>query len=312
MISSRDIENAAQRIEPYVRKTPVIMLEQGIWQCPAQLALKLEFLQHAGSFKARGAFNRLLSQAVPEAGVVAASGGNHGIAVAYAARQLGYRAEIFVPEISARVKVERLRAYGASVHIQGATYADAFLASEVHAQQTGALIVHAYDQAEVIAGQGTVGYELQRQLPDLDTILVAVGGGGLIAGIASSFQNARRMPRIIGVESEGTASMFSALQVGHPVDVRVSGVVADALGARRVGEIAFSIAKQFVERVVLVSDEAILRGQQSLWNDLRLVVEPSAAACVAALQTGVYQPQPDERVGIILCGGNARFESLIA
>ncbi|GHO89948.1 threonine/serine dehydratase [Dictyobacter formicarum] len=308
MVTREDIERAARRVAAYVRQTPVISLERGIWNCPGHISLKLEQLQHSGSFKARGAFNRLLAQPVPPAGVIAASGGNHGAAVAYAAQQLGYRAEIFVPEISARVKVERLRSYGADVHIVGATYADAWLASEERAKQTGALVVHAYNQPEVVAGQGTVGYELTQQLPDLDTLLVSVGGGGLIAGIASWFQNA---VRVIGVETEGTASMYQALQAGAPVDVEIRGLAADALGARRVGELPFAVSQRYVERIVLVDDAAVAQAQLCLWHDMRLVAEPSAVAGIAALQTGAYQPAPNERVGILICGGNAQLEALL-
>lgn len=304
MISPADIELAAQNIAAYIRRTPVIALESDIWHCSGQLVLKLEQLQHSGSFKARGAFQRLLSQAVPSAGVIAASGGNHGVAVAYAARQLGYHAEIFVPEISSPIKIERLRHYGADVHIGGASYADALVLSNERAIQTGALVVHAYNQPEVIAGQGTLGYELEQQIPELDTILVAVGGGGLIGGIASWFQGS---VKIIGVESYGTASMHSALQTGHPVDVEISGLAADALGARRVGDLAFAIAQQYVDHVELVSDEAIRRGQRALWDDVRIVAEPSAAACVAVLLEGLYRPLADERVGIVICGGNVQI-----
>jgi threonine dehydratase len=307
MVSRAEIKQAARKIEPYVRKTPVITLERGIWGCAGKVSLKLEQLQHAGSFKARGAFQRLLSQPIPAAGVIAASGGNHGIAVAYAARQLGYRAEIFVPEISSRVKVERLRAYGAEVTIIGANFAEALYACEIRARETGALLVHAYDQPEVVAGQGTLGYELSGQLPDLDTVLVAVGGGGLIGGIASWYQGT---VRVVGVESEGTPSMHEALRAGHPVDVSVHGLAADALGARRVGEIAFSAAQAYVERVVLVSDEAIQRAQRALWQDVHIVVEPSAAAGVAALMEGIYTPASDEHVGVVICGGNALLEQL--
>jgi threonine dehydratase len=304
MISPEDIELAAQSIAAYVRRTPVIALEPDIWHCSGHLMLKLEQLQHSGSFKVRGAFHSLLSQAVPPVGVIAASGGNHGVAVAYAARQLGYHAEIFVPEISSPIKIELLRRYGADVHIGGASYADALALSNERAIQTGALVVHAYNQPEVIAGQGTLGYELAQQIPELDTIFVAVGGGGLIGGIASWFQGA---VKIIGVESYGTASMHSALQAGHPVDVEISGLAADALGARRAGDIPFAIAQQYVDHVELVSDEAIRRGQQALWDDVRIVAEPSAAACVAALLEGLYRPLADERVGIVICGGNAHI-----
>jgi threonine dehydratase len=304
MVLPDDIELATQNIRTHVRLTPIIALEPDIWHCSGRLTLKLEYLQHTGSFKARGAFQRLLSQDVPSVGVIAASGGNHGVAVAYAARQLGYHAEIFVPEISAPIKVERLRRYGADVHIGGASYADAFALSQERAMQTGALVVHAYDQPDVIAGQGTLGYELAQQIPNLDTILVAVGGGGLISGIASWFQGS---VKIIGVESYGTASMHSALQAGHPVDVEISGLAADALGARRVGDLPFAIAQRYVDHVVLVNDDAIRRGQQALWDDVRIVAEPSAAACVAVLLEGLYRPLEDERVGIVICGGNTQL-----
>ncbi len=304
-----EIEDASRRIVSYVRKTPVMTLERGVWGTSGLITLKLEQLQHTGSFKVRGAFNRLLTQHIPASGVIAASGGNHGAAVAYAARQLGHRAEIFVPEISSLVKVERLRRYEAHVTIVGATYAEALLASEQRARETGALVVHAYDQPEVVAGQGTLGYELEQQLPDLDTVLVAVGGGGLISGIASWFRGSRR---VIGIESEHTASMFEALRAGHPVDVEVSGIAADALGARRVGQIAFSVASQYVERVILVSDDAIRNAQRTLWSDLRIVAEPSGAAAVAVLIEGLYKPAPDEKVGVIVCGGNASLEHLLS
>ena len=305
IISSSHIEQAAQRIAPYIRNTPVITLQAGSWQGLGPISLKLEQLQHSGSFKARGAFNRLLSQTVPPAGVIAASGGNHGAAVAFAAQRLGYHAEIFVPEITSPTKIGRLHTYGASVTIGGATYADALRASELRALETGALVVHAYDQPEVIAGQGTVGYEMSQQLPDLDTIIVAVGGGGLISGIASWYQG---KTRIIGVESTGTSSLFSALQAGHPVDVAVTGIAADALGARRVGALAFPITQAFVERSVLVSDRAIYEAQQFLWQDLRLLVEPAAAATVAALRSHAYQPAPAERVGLVICGANTALK----
>lgn len=309
MTSQAEIEQASQRTVGHIRKTPVMALETDIWGISGFISLKLEQLQHTGSFKVRGAFNRLLTQNIPASGVIAASGGNHGAAVAYAARQLGHRAEIFVPEISSLVKVERLRRYGAHVTIVGATYAEALLASEHRARETGALVVHAYDQAEVVAGQGTLGYELAQQLPNLDTVLVAVGGGGLISGIASWFKGS---PRVIGIESEHTASMFEALRAGHPVDVEVSGLAADALGARRVGQIAFSIAQQYVERVILVSDDAIRNAQRILWNDLRIVAEPSGAAAVAVLIEGLYKPTPDENVGVIICGGNTSLELLLS
>jgi threonine dehydratase len=302
MIDQSTIEQAATRIAPHVRVTPCISLEPRAFGSPAQLTLKLELLQHTGSFKPRGAFNRILSATVPESGVIAASGGNHGAAVAYAARQLGYVAEIFVPEPTPDLKVDRLRRYGARVMLVGANYAEAYAASRDRAQQTGALEVHAYDQAEVLAGQGTLGRELERQAEALDTVLVAVGGGGLIGGVAAWF--AGRV-RVIGVEPERCPTLHAAREAGEPVDVDVSGVAADSLGARRIGNLAFAIAQQFVQDVVLVTDEEIRQTQRALWESLRVLAEPGGAAALAGLRSGKYQPRPGERVGIIVCGGNA-------
>ena len=303
-----EIEMARGRIAGYVRTTPIMHLEAGIWRLNGRIVLKLEQLQHTASFKPRGAFNRILSNPVPEAGVIAASGGNHGIAVAYAAQRLGHRAEIFVPEVCSPVKVERLRNYGAHVSIVGANYAEALEASQVRAAQTGALVVHAYDQPEVVAGQGTLGYEFAGQVPDLDTLLIAVGGGGLIGGVAAWFAGS---VRIIGVEPENAPGMARALEAGEPVDVEVSGVAVDSLGARRVGQQSFALVQQYVARVALVSDESIRAAQHVLWNDLRIVAEPGGATATAALLSGAYQPAPDERVGVVICGGNADLAVLM-
>lgn len=302
-----EIEAASARIAGHVRTTPIMSLEDDIWGLDARLVLKFEQLQHTASFKPRGAFNRVLSNRVPAAGVIAASGGNHGIAVAYVAQQLRYQAEIFVPEACSPVKVERLRNYGALVSIVGATYAEALIASQARAAQTGALVVHAYDQPEVVAGQGTLGYEFAQQAPGLDTVLIAIGGGGLIAGVAAWFAGS---VRVIGVEPESAPSMATALKVGEPVDVAVGGVAVDSLGAKRVGELAFVLAQQYVERVVLVSDESIRASQRALWNDLRVVAEPGGATALAALLSGAYQPAPGERVGVVVCGGNADLAQL--
>lgn len=302
-----EIEAAGKRLTGYVRTTPLIHLEDHAWGVAGQLTLKLELLQHTGSFKPRGAFNRVLSNSVPAAGVIAASGGNHGIAVAYVARQLGYPAEIYVPEACSPVKVERLRSYGAQVTIVGATYADALEASQERAAQTGALVVHAYDQPEVVAGQGTLGCEFEQQAPDLDTLLIAVGGGGLIAGVAAWF--AGRV-RVIGVEPTSATTMAAALKAGEPVDIPVSGIAVDSLGARRVGNLAFALVKEHVERVVLVNDDAIRQSQRALWNDLRIVAEPGGATALAALLSGAYRPAPGERVGVVVCGGNADLAAL--
>jgi threonine dehydratase len=303
-----EIEAASQRIAGYIRTTPIMHLETGIWGLDAKITLKLEQLQHTASFKPRGAFNRILSNRVPKVGVIAASGGNHGIAVAYAAQKLGHRAEIFVPEVCAPVKVERLRSYGALVSIVGANYAEALVASQARAEQTGALVVHAYDQSEVVAGQGTLGYEFSQQAPELDTILIAVGGGGLIGGVAGWFAGD---VRVIGVEPELAPSMARTLAAGEPVDVEVGGVAVDSLGARRVGRQAFELARQYVECIALVSDESIRAAQRALWNDLRIVAEPGGATATAALLSGAYQPAPGERVGVIVCGGNADLHSLM-
>lgn len=296
-----EIEAASKRIASYIRTTPVMYLEPAVWGIQAQIVLKLEQLQHTGSFKPRGAFNRILTNHVPEAGVIAASGGNHGIAVAYVAQRLGHRAEIFVPEICSPVKVERLRSYGAQVSQVGATYAEALVASQERAVQTGALMVHAYDQPEVVAGQGTLGYEFARQVSNLDTILVAVGGGGLIGGISAWFAG---KVHVIGVEPQAAPTLAMALQAQKPVDVEVSGIAVDSLGARRVGSLAFELAQQHMERVILVSDESIQFAQRTLWHDLRIIAEPGGATAIAALLSGAYQPVQGERVGVVICGGN--------
>lgn len=303
-----EIEAANKRIARYIRTTPILHLEKGIWKIDAQIVLKLEQIQHTGSFKPRGAFNRILSNQVPEAGIIAASGGNHGIAAAYVAKRLGHRAEIFVPAACSPVKVQRLRDYGAQVNIVGATYAEALQASQERAAQTGALIVHAYDQLEIVAGQGTLGYELAQQTPELDTLLIAVGGGGLIAGVSAWFAG---QVRVIGVEPRTSQALAQALQAGRPIDTDVSGIATDSLGARRVGTLAFELAQQYVERVVLVEDESIRAAQHTLWNDLRLIAEPGGATATAALLSGAYRPAPNERVGVVICGGNADPASLV-
>lgn len=303
-----EIARAGERIAGYIRTTPVIHLEEGAWGLNGRLVLKLELLQHTGSFKPRGAFNRVLSSTVPAAGLLAASGGNHGIAVAYVGQQLGRRAEIFVPEACSPVKIERLHGYGAQVMVGGATYAEALEASQVRAEEAGALVVHAYDQQEVVVGQGTVAREFEQQVPELDTVLVAIGGGGLIAGAALWFGG---RVRLIGVEPSAAPGMTRALEVGEPVDTEVGGIAVDSLGARRVGTLAFSLVRQYVARVVLVSDEAIGRSQRTLWNDLRVLAEPGGATALAALLCGAYHPEPGERVGVVICGGNADPRMLV-
>jgi threonine dehydratase len=309
MIQRSEIQEAGRRIAPHVRRTPVIQLEAGAFDIDARIFLKLELLQHTGSFKPRGAFNSILSSTVPQSGVIAASGGNHGAAVAFAARKLGHRAEIFVPTISSPNKVERLRQYGAEVSVTGKDYAEALAASLKRAAQTGALSIHAYDDQRVLAGQGTLGIELEDQVRDLDSLLVAVGGGGLIGGVASWYQD---RVRVISVEPECAPSLAKALAARRVVEVEVSGVAADSLGARRVGELVLPIAQKFVAGALVVSDEQIVRAQTLLWRSLRVVAEPGGATALAALLSGVYQPGPQERVGVVICGGNAQISTFPA
>jgi threonine dehydratase len=289
-------------IRPYVRHTPIITVDAhdfGLHAPP--LVMKLEFLQHTGSFKPRGAFANLLTRPAPAAGVVAASGGNHGAAVAYAAMRLGIRATIFVPHITSPAKIERIRGYGAELVVAGDCYADALAASEDFVTRSGALAVHAYDQAETMIGQGTVGLEIEYDVPKIDTLLVAVGGGGLIGGIAAWY--AGRI-RIVAVEPELSPTLHDALSAGHPIDAPAGGIAADSLAPRRVGELMFPIAKCFVDRSVLVADEAIRSAQRALWATLRVVAEAGGAVALAALLSGAYQPTRDERVAVLLCGAN--------
>jgi threonine dehydratase len=305
-IDRPEIERVYEIIKPHIRVTPVLVVEGKDFALSSfPLTLKLEQLQHAGSFKARGAFTNLLLRDIPDAGVVAASGGNHGAAVAYAAMRRGVPAKVFVPAVSSPAKVERIRACGAELAIVGERYADALAASEVWSAQTGALQVHAFDQVETLLGQGTLGLELSQQAPDLDTILVPVGGGGLIAGIAAWYAG---RARIIAVEPEGAPTLSSALQAGRPVDAATDSVAADSLAPRRVGELTFPIARAYVESVVLVSDDAIRLAQRALWDVARLVAEPGGAAAFAALQCRVYKPGAGEQVGIIISGGNAHLD----
>ncbi|HXA96139.1 MAG TPA: threonine/serine dehydratase [Candidatus Dormibacteraeota bacterium] len=296
------IERTYRLIGPYVRVTPVAEVSGADFGLAAfPLTLKLELFQHAGSFKTRGAFTNLLTRRIPAAGVVAASGGNHGAAVAYAARRLGVPARIFVPTVSSPAKIARIRGYGAELIVGGDRYADALAASEAWAARSGALPVHAFDQEETLLGQGTLALELARQAPGLDTVLVSVGGGGLIGGIAAWCAGA---PRVIRVEPEAAPTLTRALEAGKPVDAPAGGLAADSLAPRRVGELMFPIARAHVARVALVSDGAIRQAQEALWEGLRLVVEPGGAAAFSALLSGVYVPGPDERVGVVLSGGN--------
>ncbi|TPK57632.1 MULTISPECIES: threonine/serine dehydratase [unclassified Mesorhizobium] len=291
------------RIRRYVRHTPVLRVDMADFdRPPLAVDLKLECLQHSGSFKARGAFTNLLERQVPGAGVVAASGGNHGAAVAYAAMRLGHRATIFVPKVSPPAKLERIRSYGAELVVGGARYAEALAASERFAEQTGALQIHAFNQEETLIGQGTLGLEIENDLPQIDTLLVAVGGGGLIGGIAAWF--AGRI-RIVAVEPEGAPTLYRALEAGHPVDAPAEGIAADSLAPKRVGEMMFPIAEAFVERSILVSDDDIVAAQKALWDRVRIISEPGGAAAFGAILSGRYAPAPGERLAVLVCGANA-------
>jgi threonine dehydratase len=305
-ITPADIRRAAERIAPHVRRTPLWKLPSSALGLPAgapafEVWLKLEQLQRSGSFKARGMFNRLLSSTIPAAGVIAASGGNAGIATALAAQALGVPAEIFVPSISSQAKRERLAALGARVVVGGDAYADALQACEARQRETGALMTHAYDQPEVVAGAGTLAREIELDAGLPDAVLVSVGGGGLIGGIAAWFED---RSRVIALEPELAPTLHSALAAGMPVDVSVGGIAADSLGARRIGVIAWEVAQRHVSRSLLLTDDAIRGAQRFLWREFKLAVEPAAALPLAALQSGAVQPAAGERVCLIVCGAN--------
>ena len=300
--SIQRIETAYELIKTHIRRTPVIEVDAADFGLPSQvLALKLELLQHGGSFKTRGAFTHLLTRPVPPAGVVAASGGNHGVAVAFAAQKLRVPAKVFVPTVSAQAKQDQIRRLGAQLVIGGERYADALAASQRWVESSGALEVHAYDQLETLTGQGTLGLEIERQCPQLDTLLIAVGGGGLIGGIAAWY---RGRIKLVSVEPEAAPTLAKAMAAGRPVDAEAGGVAADSLAPRRVGELMFPLAKTFVSETVLVEDDAIRNAQRQLWQNLRIAAEPGGAAAFAALLSRRYVPTPGERVGVIVCGGN--------
>jgi threonine dehydratase len=296
------VAGVERRIRPHVRRTPTIDVRARDFDFPIpDLNFKLELLQHSGSFKARGAFANLLTREVPAAGVVAASGGNHGAAVAYAAGKLGVRARIYVPTVCSPAKIALIRTYGADLVIHGERYADALAAAEQWTLDSGAMPIHAFDQPGAILGQGSVGLEWEQQAPDLDTVLVAVGGGGLIGGVAAWY--AKRL-KVVGVEPVEAPTLTHALEAGRPVDAPAGGIAADSLAPRRVGELMFPLAQKYVERVVLVEDRAIRDAQVALWERLRIVAEPGGAAAFAALLSKKYQPAANERVGVLVCGGN--------
>ena len=299
-----EISAAAERINGYAQVTPVI--ESRVPGLDYPVEMKLEHMQHTGSFKARGAFNTLLSLDVPGSGVVAASGGNHGAAAAYAAQTLGYPAKIFVPDLAGPSKIALIEQTGADLTVVQGEYANALSEAKAHEAATGAMQIHAYDAPATVAGQGTCFAEWEVQGLQAATILVAVGGGGLIGGALGWFDGARK---IVAVEPETSCALNAALQAGEPVDVSVSGIAANALGARRIGGICFDLAQGMTS--VLVSDEAIAAAQKALWQTHRILVEPAGATALAALTSGVYKPEPDERVAVLLCGGNIAPDPLM-
>jgi threonine dehydratase len=307
-ITREEIREFYPRLTPYVRKTPVVFVngsEFGLG--PVSLALKLELLQHSGSFKARGAITNLLTRMVPKAGVVAASGGNHGVAVAFATQKFQVPARVYVPTVASVTKIDRIRGYGAELVVGGERYADALAESQKWAEKSGAMAIHAYDQRETLLGQSTVGLEFEEQAPDLDTLLVAVGGGGLIGGIASWYGG---RIRIVGVEPVEAPTLTRALEAGRPVDAEAGGIAADSLAPRRVGELMFPIAQKCIDRVVLVADQDIRAAQKLLWKEMRILAEPGGAAAFAALLSKKYRPSASERVGVLICGGNTDAVSL--
>jgi threonine dehydratase len=302
LIDRAQIIDAHARIREHIRRTPILAMDGndfGLGAFPA--FLKLELFQHTGSFKARGALTNLMTRNVPPAGVVAATGGNHGVAVAFAAQKFNVPAHIFVPSVASPAKRQRIEQYGANLVIAGDRYADALEASKIWQEKSGATPIHAFDQMETLMGQGTVGLELEKQVPELDSLLVAVGGGGLIGGIAAWYQG---KIRIVGVEPEAAPTLTKALEAGRPVDAEAGGIAADSLAPRRVGELMFPIARRFVDRVLLVSDEEIRGAQEQLWNVARVAAEPGGAAGLAALTSRKYVPAKGERVGVLICGGN--------
>jgi threonine dehydratase len=305
-VAPSDISAAYAHIRDHIRRTPLLETASPIDGAPP-LSLKLECLQATGSFKARGAFHNLLTRPTPAAGCTTASGGNHGAAVAFAARKLGVRARVFVPEIASPAKIAKIRAYGAEAMIGGAAYAVAQERCDAYAAESGALLIHPYDAVETIAGQGTVALEWEEDverlgLAELNTVLIAVGGGGLIAGVAAWFQG---RVKVVGVEPEGSRALHAALEADKPVDVTVKSIAADSLGAKRIGELDFDIAKSFVSGVALVEDGAIAEAQRRLWAEYSIITEPGGAAAFAAIISGAYRPEPHERVGVLVCGSNA-------
>jgi len=304
MINRQTIAATREKIAPFIHQTPV--MDIGVPGLQNPVSLKLELLQHTGSFKARGAFANLVDRKIPAIGIAAASGGNHGAAAAYAARKMQAKARIFVPAIAAPAKVARIKGYGAEIVQDGTNYYEALANCMAYVEASGALNIHAYDEEPTLLGQGTLGSEMEEQLPHIDTLLVAVGGGGLIGGIAAWFES---RIRVVGVEPETSNALHAALAAGKPVRVTPSGIAADSLGASYAGKIMFEIARQHVDHVALVSDNAIRKAQAWLWDSARLVTEPGGAAAMAALLSGAYKPSANERVAVLVCGANTEPEA---
>ncbi len=306
-VTRSEIKSASVRILPFIQRTPIMTSDNFGLGYP--IDLKLEHLQLSGSFKARGAFNNLLAREVPATGIVAASGGNHGAAVAMAAKRLGVRARVYVPELAGSEKISLIKRSGADLVVVPGDYSQAFLAAEAYENETGAMQIHAYDRPETVAGQGTLALEWEEQGMKADTIMIAVGGGGLISGAFAWFQGNRK---IVAVEPERAPTLHRALKNGPETEVEVSGVAANALGARKIGRICYDLAQAQNAESLLVSDAAIMDAQKLLWQSHRLLVEPAGATALAALSSGTYRPQPNERVAVLLCGGNVASDPLIA
>jgi threonine dehydratase len=305
-VGPKDVTLAARRIAGHVRQTPVIEVTLD----GRSIVLKLELLQHTGSFKPRGAFNRILgAESIPPAGIIAASGGNHGLAVAYVARELGLRAEVFVPEVSPRVKVDAIASMGATVQVGGALYHDALVASHARAGETGALEIHAYDHPLTVAGQGTMAAEISRQVPDASEVLIAVGGGGLISGAVAWFE---AHTRVVAVEPEGSPAFSRAVEAGRPVDVEIESVASDSLGARSIGPVPWSVLAVHPPIPLLVPDTSIVAAQQWLWANLKLVVEPGGATAFAAVLDGTHTPAETGPTVVVVCGANTDPSTVVS
>jgi threonine dehydratase len=309
LVTPDQIEAARARVTPYIRRTPIISTRPGELGLHHGIALKLELLQYTGSFKPRGAFNRILAaESVPDAGLVAASGGNHGAAVAFAAHRLGYRAEIFVPSTSPAMKRDRIASFGATVHVVDGLYDDAQAAATARQAESGALMVHPFEDVDIVAGQGTLAAEIDDQLDSYDTLVVATGGGGFTAGQAAWVRDTRR---VVSVEPQTCRCLQAALDAGGPTPVEVSGIAADSLGTRQLGSVAWSVASHFVDVAVTVSDDDIRSAQRALWDELRLIAEPGGAAALAGLRSGAYVPQPGERAVVVVCGSNCDPNTIV-